>query len=62
MLIEQDFAEVEVQRRSTNWQTTYYFLGDEVVLESVNASLSVEAIYERVKNDDVLAWLEQHTQ
>ena len=42
--------------------TTYYFLGDEVVLESVNASLSVEAIYERVKNDDVLAWLEQHTQ
>ena len=59
VLIEQDFAEIEVQRRSASWQSSYYFLGDEVVLESVNASLPVEAIYERVKNDDVLAWLEQ---
>ncbi|WMP16999.1 hypothetical protein [Thiothrix lacustris] len=50
---------IEVQRRSASWQSSYYFLGDEVVLESVNASLPVEAIYERVKNDDVLAWLEQ---
>ena len=59
VLIEQDFAEIEVQRRSASWQSTYYFLGDEVVLESVNATLSVEAIYERVQNDDVLAWIEQ---
>jgi Uma2 family endonuclease len=59
VLIEQDFAEIEVQRRSASWQSTYYFLGDEVVLESVNATLSVEAIYERVHNDDVLAWIEQ---
>ena len=62
VLIEQDFAEVEVQRRSASWQSAYYFLGDEVVLESVNATLSVEAIYERVKNDDVLAWLEQQAE
>ncbi len=59
VLIEQDFAEIEVQRRSASWQSSYYFLGDEVVLESVNASLAVAAIYERVQNDDVLAWLEQ---
>jgi Uma2 family endonuclease len=59
VLIEQDFAEVEVQRRSASWQSSYYFLGDEVVLESVNATLPVDAIYERVKNEDVLAWLEQ---
>lgn len=59
VLIEQDFAEVEVQRRRLGWQPAYYFLGDEVVLESVNASLPVEAIYERVRNDDVQAWLEQ---
>lgn len=58
-VVEQDFAEIEVQRRSVSWQSTYYFLGDEVVLESVNATLSVEAIYERVQNDDMLAWLEQ---
>jgi Uma2 family endonuclease len=59
VLIEQDFAEVEVQRRSASWQSSYYFLGDEVVLESVNATLPVDAIYERVKNEDMLAWLEQ---
>lgn len=57
VLIEQDFAEVEVQRRSAGWQSSYYFLGDEVTLESVNATLSVEAIYERVTNEDMLAWL-----
>ncbi len=62
VLIEQDFAEVEVQRRSANWQSAYYFLGDEVVLESVNATLPVETIYERVKNEDMLAWLEQQQQ
>jgi Uma2 family endonuclease len=62
VLIEQDFAEVEVQRRSTSWQSTYYFLGDEVVLESINATLPVEAVYERVNNEDMLAWLEQHQQ
>lgn len=59
VLIEQDFAEVEVQRRSAGWQSSYYFLGDEVTLESVNATLPVEAIYERVTNEDMLAWLEQ---
>jgi len=48
-----------VQCRSASWQSAYYFLGDAVVLESVNARLSVEAIYERVKNEDVLMWLEQ---
>lgn len=57
VLIEQDFAEVEVQRRRLGWQPTYYFLGDEVVLESVNATLPVAAIYERVRNEDMLAWL-----
>ncbi|MEB4590898.1 Uma2 family endonuclease [Candidatus Thiothrix sp. Deng01] len=61
VLIEQDFAEVEVQRRSVGWQSAYYFLGDEVVLESVNASIAVEAIYERVTNEDMLVWLEQKT-
>ncbi len=57
VLIEQDFAEVEVQRRRMGWQPSYYFLGDEMVLESVNATLPVEVIYERVKNDDMRAWL-----
>jgi hypothetical protein len=32
---------------------SYYYWGDIVVLESVGLSLSVENIYERVRNEDV---------
>lgn len=62
VLIEQDFAEVEVQRRSAGWKSSYYFLGDELTLESVNVTLPVEAIYERVQNEDMAAWLEEQKQ
>ena len=51
VLIEQDFTEVDVQRRSKNWQSSYYFLGDEVTFESVEVTLSAEAIYQRVDNE-----------
>lgn len=53
MLIEQDTVEVEVFRRSDSWRPSYYYWGDMVVLESVGLSLSVESIYERVRNEDV---------
>ncbi|HMY01321.1 MAG TPA: hypothetical protein PLF28_07670 [Agitococcus sp.] len=37
-----------------------YFLGDQVVLESVGLTLNVEDIYERVNvnNEDMRQWLE----
>lgn len=57
VLIEQDFAEVEVCRRSKNWISERYFLGDEVSFESIGLTLSVEAIYSRVQNEDVLEFL-----
>lgn len=54
VLIEQDFAEVEVCRRNNYWVSERYFLGDEVTFESIDLKLSVEAIYKRVQNEDVL--------
>ena len=53
MLIEQDTVEVEVFRHSDSWRPSYYYWGDRVVLESVGLSLSVESIYEWVRNEDV---------
>lgn len=55
MLIEQDTVEVEVEvfRRSQGWQPSYYYWGDTVVLESVDLSITVTEIYERVRNEEV---------
>lgn len=59
LLIEQDFVEVEVMRKSEHWQSAYYYLGDEVTLDSIGMTLSVEAIYDRVQNSDMAEWLAQ---
>ncbi len=57
ILIEQDFVDVEVLRRKENWFPRHYFLGDELTLESIGLTLSVEEIYRRVNNEDVLKYL-----
>ncbi len=57
VLIEQDFVEVEVLRRSAGWEPELFYLGDEVSLLSVDLTLSVADIYERVQNADVAEWL-----
>lgn len=59
ILIEQDFVDVEVCRRSEGWLPSHYFLGDQFTLESIGLSLSVEEIYHRVKNDDVFTYLQE---
>ncbi len=59
ILIEQDFVDVEVCRRSEGWLPSHYFLGDQFTLESIGLSLSVEEIYHRVKNDDVMTYLQE---
>lgn len=59
ILIEQDFVDIEVCRRSEAWLPQHYFLGDRFTLESIGINLSVEEIYHRVKNDDVLTYLQQ---
>ena len=62
VLIEQDFVDVEVCRRSEGWVSRHYFMGDSVIFESVNLTLSVEDIYLRVENDDVSSFLAQLNQ
>lgn len=57
VLIEQDVAEVEVQRRSNDWRSEYFYLGQDIHFESVDVTLSAEAIYQRVDNKDVEAFL-----
>lgn len=52
-MIETDFVSVQVLRRDNQWLSQYYFLGDEVVFESIDLTMSVEAIYDRVDNDDM---------
>lgn len=57
MLIEQDRVEVEVCRRSADWRVQNYFLGDDVYFESLEFKLSVEEIYHRVDNHEMLEFL-----
>ncbi len=57
VLIEQDIAAVRVLRKSDDWRTSSYFLGDEVYFESIDLTLSVEAIYYRVENKDIAEFL-----
>lgn len=55
VLIEQDFVDVEVCRRSKRWWPEHYYLGDTVHFASIDLTLSVEDIYARVMNDDMQA-------
>ena len=57
VLIEQDFVDVEVCRRSEGWISRHYFMGDDVTFESVGVTLSVTDIYDRVENEDVSSFL-----
>jgi len=57
VLIEQDFVDLEVVRRSEGWQSKHYYLGDEVTFESIELTLPVAEIYHRVQNEDMLEFL-----
>ncbi len=56
VLIEQDFVDVEVCRRTNNWRPEHYYLGDAVHFASIDLTLPVEDIYARVMNDDMQAY------
>lgn len=57
VLIEHDIVDVEVCRRSEGWVSNHYFLGDEVPLQSVDLTVTVADIYERVENEDMQTYL-----
>lgn len=58
VLIAQDFVEVEVSRRSLEWKSEHYFLGDEVFFESLELKVPVAEIYRRVDNEDMRNFLQ----
>ena len=55
VLIEQDFVDVEVCRRTNCWRPEHHYLGDAVHFASIDLTLPVEDIYARVMNDDMRA-------
>lgn len=57
VMIEQDCVDVEVLSRKEGWFSKHYFLGDDISFESIGLTLSVEAIYDRVYNEDMLEFL-----
>ena len=59
VLIEPDFVDVEICRRSEGWVSNHYFMGDEVTFESIALTVSVEEIYARVDNEDVRTYFEE---
>jgi hypothetical protein len=61
VLIEQDFAEVQVQRRRTHWQPEYYYLGEIFLLDSVGLSLNVIDLYERLENMEIREFMLQQS-
>ena len=56
-MIEQEFCRVEVFRKNDNWNSTSYFLGDEIMFESIGVTVSVEDIYYHVKNKSMDKYL-----
>lgn len=61
VLIEQDFANIEVQRRHNHWQPENYFLGDDVTFDSIDLTIAVAELYDRVQNEDMTEWLVQQS-
>jgi Uma2 family endonuclease len=57
VIIEQDYVDIEVLRRSEAWVSTRYFLGDSITFESIDLTIPVEDIYHRVQNEDMMEFL-----
>lgn len=58
VLVEQDKCLVEIYKRDGNaWKYASYTLGDIIYFESIDDSISVEEMYERVDNEDMRAFL-----
>lgn len=53
VVVEQDFVQIQVFRKKTDWKNEFYFLGDSITLESIDLTLAVADIYDRVENEDM---------
>ena len=62
VLIEQDRVEIVVFRKSDQWRPTYYYIDDDITFTSIDLTLSVLELYQRVDNQgmrDFLKTLEE---
>jgi Uma2 family endonuclease len=57
VLIEQDRVEIEVFRKAEGWQSSYYYIDDDITFTSIGLTLPVLEIYQRVENDDMREFL-----
>lgn len=53
VLIEQDFVRIEVSRRAKAWQSAFYYLDDDITFTSIDLTLPVLEIYQRVDNEEL---------
>lgn len=58
VIIEQDIVDVTVYRKSDDWRSQHYFLGDDIHFESIDCILPVAEIYYRVENQDMIEFLQ----
>jgi Uma2 family endonuclease len=59
VLIDEGHVEVKVCKRSANWSSAHYFLGDSLSLESIDLTVTVSDLYQRVNNEDMQEFLQQ---
>ncbi len=59
VLVEQDFVDITVYRKSDEWRSKHYFLEQTIHFESIDITLKVEDIYHRVNNQDMIDFLEK---
>jgi Uma2 family endonuclease len=59
VLIEQDRGEIQVFSKKDQWQSFYYYLGDDINFSSLGVTVRVEDIYYQVNNEDVLDFLRE---
>lgn len=60
VLVEQDSVCLQVLRKSKHWRPEFFYLGDAITFESIGLTLSVEAIYDRVDNEEMQEWSSQN--
>ena len=53
VLIEQDRVEIEVFRKAQGWQSMYYYIDDDITFTSIDLTLPVLELYQRVENEDM---------
>ena len=58
VLIEQDSCEIVVFEKVKGWQSSYYFLGDEITFKSIDITVSVEDIYYQIESEELDAYFE----